>query len=449
MPNTHADAAPRKYESTPSTSPRGLWHRMRVWLGRAGPMPKLAMAFGFLTLLLIGCLHLTETGPWQPAPAKPILTPPSVDRLVRVRLSTEGKREADILSVTTCFRITDAVTGSVLVDRHTAVRRAAVRCSHAAGGIDFRGEHLPGSDVLLTPEYDASIILNGKTYRGELRIQRRENQLIFVNQVDIESYLCGVLRGELHRYFHREAFMTQAIAARTYVLYNMQRTPSNRIWDVLNNESSQMYIGVSGEDRIAVDAVKETGGQVCVWDDGGVDRLFCTYYSSTCGGVTQRVSQFRPNEPGVPPLCGNVLCRDCYLAPHYRWGPVSVSRAEVTKRVLARYPSLRRLGTIEAIKPKDRGADGRITHVELVGADGSIGTLVAEDFRLAVGGRTIKSTCFDLEIDGDDFVFKNGKGYGHGVGLCQHGMEAKARRGWNHERILATYYPGAKIKTAY
>ncbi len=412
-------------------------------------MPKLAIAFSFLTLLLIGCFHLTDQGPWRLIPEKPVLTPPSVDRLVRVRLGTEKKNEPDTLSVTTAFQITDAVTGDILVDRHGAIRRAAVRSARSARGIELGSEHLSSSDVLLTPSHDASINLNSKTYRGELRIQRRDDKLLFINQVDVESYLCGVLRGELHRYFHRESFKAQAIAARTYVLFNMQHTPQDRIWDVVDHEGSQMYIGVSGEDKIAVDAVKQTTGQVCVWDDGTEDHLFCTYYSSTCGGITQNVSQFRPNAPSVPPLCGNVQCPDCYLAPHFQWGPVRLSKAEVTKRIFTRYPSLRRLKTIQDIKPKQRGADGRITHLLLVGADGAIGTLVAEDFRLSLGGRTIKSTRFDLETKGDDFVFKNGKGYGHGVGLCQYGMETKARRGWNHQRILTTYYPGAKIKKAY
>ncbi|MCD4670481.1 MAG: hypothetical protein K8S14_08545, partial [Actinomycetia bacterium] len=69
--------------------------------------------------------------------------------------------------------------------------------------------------------------------------------------------------------------------------------------------------------------------------------------------------------------------------------------------------------------------------------------------RLTIGGRILKSTSFEINDLGDAFVFTEGKGYGHGVGLCQNGMETKARRGWDYNRILSTYYPGSSIKRIY
>jgi stage II sporulation protein D len=66
-----------------------------------------------------------------------------------------------------------------------------------------------------------------------------------------------------------------------------------------------------------------------------------------------------------------------------------------------------------------------------------------------VGGRILKSTNFAIEAQPDYFVFGNGKGFGHGVGLCQNGMETKARRGMSYDRILSFYYPASKLKTLY
>jgi stage II sporulation protein D len=415
---------------------------------RAGPIPKLALGLGLMALFLIGCLQLTEGGRWGQAPTEHPLTPAPVDRTVRVRLGGKAARATARLSITTTFKLSEAPPGKVLVAAHPALRDATIRPA-SGKGIQFAGEVFPCDDLILTPQRDAAIVLDDQTYRGELRIQRSGDDLVFVNNVDVESYLRGVLRGELPRYFHPESFKAQAVAARTYVLWEKQKGSSSRAYEVLDNEGSQMYIGVRGEDDVAVKAVEQTRGQVCVWDDHGTDRIFCTYYSSTCGGLSQRVNNVKPNDPDVPPLRGNVACKDCYLAPQYRWGPVKLSKAEVTKRIVARYPTTERLGTITELKAKAITTDGRIIRIELLGSTGQTETLVGEDFRLAVGGRVLKSTSFEVETKGADFIFKNGKGFGHGVGLCQWGMETKARQGWDYQRILSTYYPGSKLKTIY
>jgi stage II sporulation protein D len=372
----------------------------------------------------------------------------AIDRLVRVRLRTSDRHEPAVLSVTAPFKIEHAVTKAVLAEGHGAIHR--VRVMPAAGtGIALGDEHIQANDIILIPKRDAALVVDKHTYRGSLRIQRAGDDLRLTNHVDVESYLRGVLRGELPRYFHPESFKAQAVAARTYVLYQKQRAPKDRTFDVRDDEGSQMYIGVRGEDRVAVEAVRETRGQACVWCDHGVDRLFCTYYSSACGGLTQHVNNVKRNDPAVPPLEGNVVCKDCYLAPHYRWKPVSLSKEEVTRRICKNYPSLRRLGTIVGLKPKSTTTDGRITNMELRGSSGEVGTLIGEDFRLSIGGHTLKSTNFRIGVNGDEFTFSEGKGFGHGIGLCQYGMETKARRGWRYERILATYYPGSKLKTLY
>ena len=335
----------------------------------------------------------------------------------------------------------------MLFARHGELR-AAVRPA-GVHGIDLGGEHLASNDVVITPERDAAIVLDQQTYRGALRIQRVGEGLLFDNHLDVESYLRGVLRGELPRDFHPESFKTQAVAARTYVLYQKQNGPRERSFDVYDHEGSQMYIGVRGEDRIAVEAVEKTCGEVCTWNDGRGDHIFCTFYSSACGGRSQPVTHFKPNMTAVSPLAGNVPCSDCYLAKFYRWDPVEISKAELTKRLVAKYPTLSRLGTLVEIEPKARTPDGRIIRMLLIGATGQNDTLLGEDFRLSVGGRVLKSTNFEIEARAQSFVFKNGKGFGHGVGLCQYGMETKARRGKDYRQILEVYYPRSDIKKLY
>ncbi len=419
---------------------------LRSRYDRLGRATKIALAV-VPVLLLIGCYSFRERETWDTDHPKETPTVAPMDRRIRVNLGGRSCRPEAKLAIDSTFSVTNAVSGEAVFQAHNAVREATIRPA-AGRGIEWGAEHFFSEDLIITPQRDASIVLDGRTYRGELRIRRDGNELRFVNHVDIEAYVRGVLRGELPRYFHEESFKAQAVAARTYVLYQTRRTPEDREWDVVDDEGSQMYIGVEGEDRVAVAAVRATTGEVCVCDWGGREDIFCTYYSSACGGMSQHVNNVKRNDPNVRPLQGNVICKDCYLAPHFEWGPETITKRELTDRIVRNYPQLKSLGLIRDLRAKATTTDGRIVMIELIG-DGEPGTLIGEDFRLCMGSRTLKSTRFEIETRPDHFVFRSGRGFGHGMGLCQWGMETKARRGWDYRRILATYYPSSSIRKLY
>jgi len=396
--------------------------------------------------MFVGCLDLRDSFPWdkpkvQEAP--PVVEP---DRQIRVLLGSRRPRPIERISITCPFTVVDYDTGRELA----IVGDPAIDVSLGASGngIALGTSLFESKDVIISPKRDAAIVIGSKTYRGRLRVQQSGGGVLLINLVDIEGYLRGVLRGELPGDFHLEAFKTLAVAARTYALYQKQFS-KGRDYDVVDHEGSQVYDGVSKEEKIAVDAVEATRGQIAVWRNRGVDEIFCTYYSSTCGGLSQAVRNVKPNDPAVPPLAGGVVCNDCSPSPFYRWGPARVSRAEVTKRIVARYPSVKRLGTIVDVRPKGVTSDGRAIRVELIGSNGQTETLVGEDFRLAMGSKVLRSTNFTIEVQKDGFVFKDGKGFGHGMGLCQYGMDTKAKGGMGYEAILAYYYPGSRLKKLY
>ena len=418
------------------------------WLRRRGPVGSLALALGAITLFFVGCLNFSESMGWRPL--RPEEKPPEavVERQIRVRLSGRKALASAQLAITSPYKITQTFSGKELAGPQQRLARCEVRAA-AGSGIQIGDRTLTCGDILVSPTRDASIVLEDKTYRGLLRIQRTAEGLVFTNHVDIEAYLRGVLRGELPRSFHPQSFRAQAVAARTYALYMRSKTPASRTFDVADDESSQVYEGVQAEESGAAAAVEATSGEVCVWNSGGKDAMFCTYYSSCCGGLSQHVNNVKPHDPNVPPLAGGVACNDCQSAKHYRWGPVTVSKAEVTKRLLARYSTLSTLGTVMELRPKELTKDGRIIRIEVVGSGGQKETLIGEDFRLCMGGRILKSTNFNIMTQGGNFIFKDGRGFGHGMGLCQYGMETKARRGMDYKQILTTYYPGATIKKIY
>lgn len=426
-----------------------LWVRLRA-IRRRGGRP-LRWAFlgvtASVTLLVGGCLiRGTDNIRPTPAPPKPPARP-IVDRSVRVRLTGAQPVGTLQLSVTSPFAIRDAGGERLLYESQQPLQDARVQ--PASSSLDFGPTRIDADDVVVIPSREPALVVNGRTYRGSLRVRRVADGLTATNVLDIEDYLRGVLRGELPAGFHPQAQHALAVAARTYVIYERLTAPPDRDFDVLADERSQMYIGVKGEDSTAIEAVENTKGEICLVRDGGKDRVFSTYYSSCCGGVTQPVTDFRPSDPDVETLSGNVVCNDCYLAPSFKWGPLRIAKAEITQRVVARYPRLSRLGPITQVVAERVTEHGRITRVKLVGTNGASETLVGEDFRLCVGGHVLRSTRTRIVDDGAFVRFVDGRGFGHGVGLCQYGAERQARLGRDYHDILRFYYPGVVFRTIY
>src|SRR5262249_8994512 len=150
----------------------------------------------------------------------------------------------------------------------------------------------------------------------------------------MEEYLVGVVSAELTAGFHVQACRAQAVASRTYAWYQKQSAGTGRDWDLLATEVSQVYAGLTRENLVpeAARAVRDKRGLVCTWKSPQGEKIFCTYYCSSCGGVTQDAGPMK-NEPSIPPLAGGVICHYCENAPTFRWGPVRVEKSVLTQRL--------------------------------------------------------------------------------------------------------------------
>jgi SpoIID/LytB domain protein len=130
------------------------------------------------------------------------------------------------------------------------------------------------------------------------------------------------------------------------------------------------------------------------------------------------------------------------------------NKADVTTKLLQNYPKLKPLGEIKEITPaKQSNYEGysRLTLVKLTGSNGESGFLRAEDLRLTIDptGSKLKSTICQIVNMTNTWVFLSGRGYGHGVGMCQCGAQGMAREGKTVAEILLYYYPGSKIVSVY
>jgi len=289
-------------------------------------------------------------------------------------------------------------------------------------------------------------------YPGETHLQPANVEgLSVINHVDMERYVACVTALESWPTFVTEALRGQAIVARSFALNQMIRR-GGQSWDVGSSQGSQVYRGVQRTEigRRAAAATRYTAGLVCAWNDGAGERIIPTYYSAACGGVTQNAAIFGPADD-IAPLSGRVECDYCRIAPgeSYRWGPVNLPLGTVWQRLAARFPIMHQVWPLTDVKVIERAATGHVTRLRVTSASGVTHELPGENFRLAVGGGTIKSVQFDVRVAEGQVIFENGRGYGHGLGLCQWGMQGQALVGKSASDILRHYYPGAHIVRAY
>jgi stage II sporulation protein D len=301
-------------------------------------------------------------------------------------------------------------------------------------GIAMGPEVLPVFGVRIEPASDAAIRLNGKRLRGTIEIVRRKDlTLLVVNHVALEDYLRGVLSKEAPDYWPPEALKAIAIAARTYAIYQ-RFTKEQGDYDVTGDVMSQDYGGKSAEKAATTRAVKATAGSILV--EGMA--LFPTFYHSTCGGVTEHARVMGKFD--LRPLEGGVRCSFCAASPFYRWQR-RLSRADVGWALRkSRYGSI---GSVTAMEVARRTPTGRAQEIAVTGSQRTL-SLTGYDIRSLFGFEQIRSAFFSVTPVGDLFIL-DGRGWGHGVGMCQWGAAELARRGVSAPEILAFYYPGSQL----
>lgn len=398
-------------------------------------------------LLINGCREREFISP------PPVPVAATQDHWIRVLLARDVK--TCTIMAPSSYAITDTAGGASL--GRFAKSSAPVTVTAVAGQLSVGGNLFPNRQITLIPDQPFVFYLNGSGYRGELRLiaNPAANSFDIINNVPLETYLAGVVGAEMPSYWEPEALKAQAIASRTYCLYVKQRFGWQRGWDVNKTQANQMYLGLEAESPKVWDAVNQTAGQVLnCRDAGGKEGIFPTYFSSVCGGHTEDSKNVFGES--FAPLGGVecIWCRQVAARDMFFWPMIKFDKTYVTSQLTAKYPSLAKLGGIANIvvdKTSDCAGFFRITNVKLIGTNGQIDSLRAEDLRLAVDptGRKVRSTICKITVAGPTVTFFSGRGFGHGVGLCQYGSQGMARSGAVARHILAHYYPGASIEKLY
>jgi stage II sporulation protein D len=280
-----------------------------------------------------------------------------------------------------------------------------------------------------------SVKVNSGNYRYGIEVWiEKGNKISIVNELPIDDYLKGVLPWEANPKWPLDALKAQAITSRTYALFKAIENKDQRFFltqDVL----SQVYKGRSIENPLTNLAIQATKGAVLTYKS----KIFPAYFHSTCGGATTHAEYLWDVEPN--PVLTGVKCNFCTASKHYRWTQ-AIPVKEIETKLIKKGVKVSAISNVEA---DDKDATGRTKSFLITYSGGKQVRLHANDFRLWLDPAKLKSTLIiSITKQGSTFTFR-GRGWGHGVGLCQYGMKQLAEMGYDTQKILKFYYPGAEI----
>ncbi|MCM8757392.1 MAG: SpoIID/LytB domain-containing protein, partial [Candidatus Omnitrophica bacterium] len=257
--------------------------------------------------------------------------------------------------------------------------------------------------------------------RGNVYICRQENRWFLINALELEDYVTGVVGNEMGKEWPIEALKAQAVCARSVALYRKNEARrKGKPYDVMM--SHQIY-GRCEHDNV-ITAVEETRGEILTVE--GKPAL--VFYHTCCGGATTNPDNVWPSLswPYLLPVSG---CH-CDNSLYTNWERI------FWRERLSRILNLR----IQEIAINEKETSGRVITLTITTADGDRLRMKAADFRNRINQRaqsssfsdptTLPGTIFTLKRDKDRFIF-TGRGYGHGVGLCQWGARRMAEQGAN------------------
>ncbi len=312
--------------------------------------------------------------------------------------------------------------------------------------ISFKGERIRASYLSVSGKKQEWVSYNAKKYRGEIRYYNDQKSLYVINFLDLEDYTRGVVPVEIglkeSKYF--QALKCAAVAGRTYAIMKLDQRQKN--FDVYADVRDQAYVGFSGETEIDNAAVSETYNEILTYK-GQPAKMF---YHSTCGGYTENFENAFGNV--TFPYLTAVEDKFCGESPFYEWEE-EFSAGEIYKALVNAGLLKIGLNSVTDIEIKEKHKTGRVKKLIVKLSDGKSvvidGRRVRDIFRSKKDGDILRSSLFEIETEKNRGVLQavifRGKGYGHGVGMCQWGALVQSQNDTDYREILKFYFPGTEV----
>lgn len=294
--------------------------------------------------------------------------------------------------------------------------------------------YIIGTPIVEIFSDDELIKINNKPYRGKVLLSKEDDNLIVINRVFFEKYLYGVLPAEVSPKWHKEVLKSQAVAARSFALYNKLKTKN--LYDLSDCVFSQVYSGYSSETKETNNAIDETAGEILVFNN----EVIQAFFHANSGGKTEAAEDVWGGKLEYLKSIDDPYSID---QKNYKWS-FAISFKELTAKLIKNNIVT---DNIYDIKILNRTKSGRIEKIKIYTFKENV-EIKGNNFRNYIGVDKIKSTNFSLQIKSDKVYF-DGFGYGHGVGMSQEGAKKMAETGKNYRDILYFYYRGTNIKKIY
>ncbi|MCA9286578.1 MAG: SpoIID/LytB domain-containing protein [Phycisphaerales bacterium] len=406
-----------------------------------------------------------------PKPFMPDLTPPTSEPQVRVRLarSSAGDRGLQVASAGRGRWLRVAPVNADDTLGFERVAASPIVATAEPGGwtvVDGQGMRLSfdgdAIDIAAAGGQPAGVSFDGTPFPGSIRLVSCSSEGAFVvdvvNGVPLEAYLPGVLARELYAKWHPETYAAQAVAARSFACSEVAFWRGRRHYDVVAGQASQAYAGRTTS-TVALQAVEATRGTLLLWQG----KVVPAYYSSCCGGVSaSAVDAISPHPMNdIPPIQARPPRDCCASAPVWRWTSEQGDK-DAANRLVAWSASrddvtIPRLGPVVAVETIAVATNGRPLRYRVVDDRGGTVEVAAEQLRWGLNYSAAGVTPPRQPVRSANFSASRapgtlrlaGRGYGHGVGLCQYGAQASASAGVAWRTILQGYYPGAAIDRCF
>lgn len=296
--------------------------------------------------------------------------------------------------------------------------------------IYLNGKRCKYPKIRLNPS-ESPIAVNGKQYHGAFIISKYHQTVLLINQVEIEDYLCSVLKTESWPGWPKEVNKAFAIASRSYVLAQVLRARKSALpYHIKNSNHHQTYSGIHNE-AVLKAAVLETKDIIL----GHNGEPILAMFDCCCGGVIPaHITGF--DFVNHPYLARTTRCDHCKLVKIYSW-QASYSDHDFKKALKSAVPSLKTIKKINTKKDKAGTVKTLFVHghKEVHQIDARTMYALFKD---------IKSWSYSINYNAN-MITVNGNGFGHHLGICQWGAREMINKGYNYREILQFYYPGAKF----
>ena len=306
------------------------------------------------------------------------------------------------------------------------------------------------------------------SYWGTIELSCFNNNIMVINQLPLENYLKCVATSEMSAICPEEFLKAQFIVARSWLLANIERKHVHLGFDICNDDCCQRYQGILNTTKKSNKVSELTFGQVITFDN----KICDARYSKSCGGTTENfenvwdgnkipyLSSIKDEnskgiaycstdivpEPSIKTFIGNIDEDGKY----YRWN-YKINHKDLIHSIKINIGL--DVKKILEINPTKIGASGRIINlvIKLLNIDNkteNIKIISEYKIRKILSPSFLYSSAFTVNKIKDEFILE-GKGWGHGVGLCQIGALGMALSKKKVKSILSHYYPGTEINTIY